>query len=638
MRRLILGTAGHIDHGKTSLVRALTGTDTDRLPEEKRRGITIDLGFAALTLNGTDLGIVDVPGHEALVRNMLAGATGIDFVLLAIAADEGVMPQTREHLSIMQLLEVDTLIVALTKADLVDRDWLDLVSNDVRDILADTRFEGAAVVPVSSVTGDGIPAIREAIAAAAERVAERSRTDVFRMPVDRAFTVHGTGTVVTGTVWSGQVRRDGQVTIMPDGRPARVRGLQVHGEPRDVAGAGERVALALAIDRETIARGDTLVSSDAWVSSMLITAQVRVLPDAERPLRHRQRVRFHLGTAEILARVAILETPEIRPGEQAWVQLRLEESCIARAGDRFVLRSYSPVHTIAGGTIAEPVPPKRKRMNPELTRSLDAILAGVTPADPPRAIVRAEALAAVVRLAGNVGVEVTALPLLLSIESGAVDRLIDAAGVNRIGSRVFPLGLRAAASRSVLAAIDARHADRPLSRGIPVAELRELSGVFGKDTVEAVIHELLAAGTLRTDDGLLARSGFSPKPDPAQARLVSALMGLIQAAALQPPTASELPPSLRDSTDLVPLVRLLEREGKIVILPQERFIDRPVLDRLIGDLDTRFVAGQALTTTDLKEAIPVSRKYLIPILEQLDRQGVTRRSGDTRVWLGGKYL
>ncbi|HEY0304241.1 MAG TPA: selenocysteine-specific translation elongation factor, partial [Longimicrobiales bacterium] len=364
MKQLILGTAGHIDHGKTSLVKALTGIDTDRLPEEKARGITIDLGFAHLQLEDMNVGIVDVPGHEGLIRNMLAGATGFDAVLLVVAADEGVMPQTREHIAIAKLLDVQRVVVAITKADVVDPEWLELVRADV-DTFVRAELGKVPVVPVSSVTGAGLPELRQALSAQLREAAERAEKDIFRMPIDRVFTVHGTGTVVTGTVWSGRASRQDMLRLLPSNRAVRVRGVQTHGAAIDAGGAGERAAFALSgVDRSDVSRGDALVDGGAWRAAHTITARIQMLPAYS--LTQRQRVRIHLGTAEVLARVVLLT--------KEWVQLRLEAPLVARARDRFVIRSYSPVATIGGGQVAE-LERFRKRLSDGdvglLTRILD---------------------------------------------------------------------------------------------------------------------------------------------------------------------------------------------------------------------------------------------------------------------------
>ena len=358
---MILGTAGHIDHGKTTLVRALTGVDTDRLPEEKRRGITIELGFAPLRLDGVGtIGVVDVPGHEGFVRTMLAGATGIDLALLVVAADESVMPQTREHFAILRLLGVTRGVVALTKCDLVDDEWRALVVEDVRALLADSPLADAAVVGTSSVTGAGLAELRAAIADAARAVPARAADDLFRMPVDRAFTIKGTGTVVTGTVWSGRLTRDGTVRVMPGDRTVRVRGLETHGDQVPVAEPGHRTAIALAgLDVADVQRGSFLVADAAWRPSNVLRAEVVLLDDAPQTLRARTAVRFHLGAADVGARV--VADGSLAPGERKFARIVLDEPVVLRAGDRFVLRSASPAATVGGGIVIDPFATRRAR-------------------------------------------------------------------------------------------------------------------------------------------------------------------------------------------------------------------------------------------------------------------------------------
>ena len=334
MPSLILGTAGHIDHGKTALVHALTGIDTDRLREEKERGITIDLGFAELSDGVRHMGVVDVPGHEGFIRNMVAGATGMDVVLLVIAADEGVMPQTREHLDIVTLLGVERLVVALTKADLVDEEWLEMVREEVQGLLAGGPYEGATILPTSVRTGAGVEALARTLLATAEQGSERDSTDPARLPVDRVFTVHGTGTVVTGTLRSGRLRIGDRVRVIPGELVARVRGLQVHGREVEEARLGERTAVALAgagTDRQTLARGQAVISGPGWAPASMLTARLRVLQGAGWRIARGQRVRVHLGTAEVMARCAVLEAEALEPGDEGWVQLRLEEPVPARA-------------------------------------------------------------------------------------------------------------------------------------------------------------------------------------------------------------------------------------------------------------------------------------------------------------------
>ncbi|MEX0909398.1 MAG: selenocysteine-specific translation elongation factor, partial [Gemmatimonadaceae bacterium] len=355
---MILGTAGHIDHGKTALVRALTGVDTDRLPEEKRRGITIDLGFAPLHLDGLGtIGVIDVPGHEAFVRTMLAGATGVDLALLVVAADEGVMPQTREHLTILTLLGVRAGVVALTKTDLVDADWLELVTADVAAVLEGSGLQRASIVPVSATTGAGLDDLRAAIRAAAASVIARDTDDLFRMPIDRAFSVHGTGTVVTGTVWSGTLRK-GAATVFPCALPVRVRDLQTHGASVESVSAASRAAVALSgATVEQAGRGAVLVAGEGWAESSVLLAEL-TLSGSHVAVTPRTRVRLHLGAADVGARARLFEP---RAGQiQQPARIRLDEPVVARAGDRFVLRAGSPLEVIAGGVVTDPLPADRR--------------------------------------------------------------------------------------------------------------------------------------------------------------------------------------------------------------------------------------------------------------------------------------
>ncbi len=621
MRRLILGTAGHIDHGKTALVRALTGVDTDRLPDEKRRGITIDLGFASLQHGDTTFGIVDVPGHEAFVRNMLAGATGIDVGLLVVAADEGVMPQTREHLAILDLLAVPALVVALTKCDLADSDWLELVTADVRDTLAHTSYASAAIVPVSAREGRGLDELIGALDAAANSAAARPVADLFRMPVDRAFTVHGTGTVTTGTIWSGTVAREETLRLLPGGTAARVRGLQSHGTKQDRLIAGQRAALALVgLDRANVSRGATLVREGGWRESGLITARVRLLPDAA-PLLTRRRIRFHLGTAEILGRAVLLDRETLAPGDEGWVQLRLESTVVARAGDRFVLRDYSPVHTIGGGRIVEPVAPRRRRLDPELAERLVRVLGP----DPDTALDTA------VRLAGVAGLPVEELSVRAAVTLPAAAAWLDSGAALRAG----PLVVHAAAvdrvARALVQTLTHHHEQEPLLPGLDLQLLRQAAP---RGTAAPVLD--LALGTL-THSGEVAVEGsqvrlaaHAPSPTAAQAAEIDRVAAAIREAGLAAVAPAELPPALAGLRELRRYLGWLEREGRVVGIPGDRWLDAEVLAEATVRIRRELGDRNDLSAADFRDALPVSRKYLIPILEHLDRTGVTRRTGDLR--------
>jgi selenocysteine-specific elongation factor len=620
MRRAVLGTAGHIDHGKTALVHALTGTDTDRLPEEKRRGITIDLGFAQLELDhGVLLAIVDVPGHEAFVRNMLAGASGIDLVMLVIAADEGVMPQTREHLAIIELLGIHCGVVALTKVDLVDDEWLELVREDVAGLLARSSLADAPVLPVSSRTGAGLEGLRAALGRVAAAAAARPTRDLFRMPIDRVFTVHGTGTVVTGTVWSGSVRRDEQVSIAPSGLSARVRTLQQHGLETGSVEAGARAAVALTgVHRHDTRRGETLVSDSAWTPSSMLTVELHVLHDAPAPVRPRQRVRAHIGTAEVMARVALIAEP-IEPGGHDIVQLRLESPVIARAGDRFVIRSYSPVHTIAGGTVLEPVPPKRKRLAPADREALTMLRSP------------GSALEGATQLAGAAGIELSALTVRAGLAPADVSAAVESSGtLLRDGPRVVRAGPLHACRQAVIDATAAFHAGYPLDDGLDREQLRRGMDRELQPLLETAITALAAEGAIAFVGHAIALAGHQPEPSAEQQVAIESVLAAYAAAALQPPDLDELPADLRDRPDLLLLLRHLEREGRLVRLTPSRWCDAATIAAAVVSLRSALPPSEPQPLAVYRQVLGASRKHLIPLLEFFDRTGVTRRHGDTR--------
>ncbi len=616
---MILGTAGHIDHGKTTLVRALTGVDTDRLPEEKRRGITIDLGFAPLVLDGIGtLGVVDVPGHEAFVRTMVAGATGIDLALLVIAADEGVMPQTREHLSILSLLGVQSGVVALTKCDLVDAEWLALVEEDVRATLAATSLAGAPLVAVSATTGSGIDDLRVALANAARAVPARAADDIFRLPIDRAFTVKGTGTVVTGTVWSGALGRDATVRLLPADVQVRVRALHSHGHTVEQVRAGDRAAIALAsVDLAQVARGAVLVQGSAWRSSRVLRADVALVADAPRALGPRSRVRLHLGTSEASARLVVAGGVLV-PGAGASARVVLDTPVVARAGDRFVLRSASPVATMGGGIVLDPLAPLRARAWPVEERSPDVLLARVI----------AESAAS--------GVAIGELPVRLGVSPARANALVATHGAWRVGDRLIGHAARDALSVDALAVLSAFHAEQPLEPGAPLQWLR--SRLRSPDDVSAALIAVLeSAGEIVVTHGLARRATFAPRLTAAQSALRDRAMELLVAQGQEPPAVDELAAELGvEPTTVTPILRLLAREGRIVAVEPTRYYAAEIVGGLVQRLQAGMSAGADYGPAELREMLGFSRKFLIPFLEFSDRAGHTirdvtgrRRSGGT---------
>ena len=583
MRLLILGTAGHIDHGKTALVRALTGTDTDRLPEEKRRGITIDLGFARLPLDDElELGVVDVPGHEAFVRNMLAGATGFDLALLVVAADEGVMPQTREHLAIIELLGVRAGVVALTKIDLVDEEWLALVLDDLRAELQASAFANAPIVPVSAVTGTGLDDLRGALARAAREARTRAGDDLFRLPIDRVFTVNGTGTVVTGTVWSGRVSAEDALVLLPAGLRVRVRGVQVHGQSAPTARAGQRAAIALAgVEREQVVRWQVLVRDEGWTPASLLTVRLHAISGTGWKLAQRQRVRFHLGTAELLGRIRLFGLEAVDADEpggtlEALAQIGLEAPVVARAGDRFVVRSYSPVTTIGGGIVLEPDAPRRRRLREGEPELLDALLGSA----PEAMLARSQLAGWNGALVGRLAVETPHAPAGIG---AALDVHVAAGALGRVGDRVFMGDVLARGREILLHAVASFHESSPLRAGIDRQELRRtLPPAAAPGLADALLDALLRDGSLvaRGERGeLLARAGFEPRLTDEQAAARDRILALYDAAELAPPTLEELPPELHQRRDFWPLLKLLESEGRLLAMAPETFVSAPAMTR-----------------------------------------------------------
>ncbi len=627
MRSVVIGTAGHIYHGKSALVKALTGTDPDRLKEEKDRGITIDLGFAHAQIGGLDMAFVDVPGHERFVKNMLAGVGGIDMVVLVIAADESVMPQTREHFAICRLLEVRSGLIVLTKADLVDADTLELAQLDARELVAGSHLAGAPIVAVSSKTGAGLDALKAGLAAVARGMPERAEAGAPRLPIDRVFSMRGFGTVVTGTLASGTLRVDEELVVLPSARRVKVRGLQVHGAARPSAGAGRRVAVNLGgVDVDEVDRGDTLTVPDAFDVTRRFDAIVDLLPDAK-PLRHGARVRFHHGTVELLARVSLVER-ELQPGQSSNARVRLEGPAVLTRGDRFIVRAYSPAITIGGGRVLDPLPAR----TPIRTAAAQARFARLNGPD-------ADAVSAFVEERRGAGLTLEALARRAGLTRDAVSKLtagLSAAGdVRVVGDEVFNAALVAALDRKLLAAIAEHHRASPMSEGVSREEAREK--VFGHASpalFEDALRRLAASGQLTGRDRL-AQPGRGVSLSPEESRAQEGLDRVFREAGLAPPdlvaaaAAAGVAPPVADRVS-----KLLIRQKTLVKIDTLLF-HTAALDRLKEEV--RALKGQGgpakVDVAGFKERYGISRKYAIPLLEWLDRERVTRRVGDARVVL-----
>ena len=632
-RHVVVGTAGHIDHGKTALVKALTGIDTDRLPEEKARGITIDLGFAFLEEpDGLTIEIVDVPGHERFVKNMLAGVGGIDLAMLVIAADEGVMPQTREHLAICSLLHIKAGLVALTKTDLVEADWLELVRDDVATLVRGTFLEGGPVVAVSAKTGQGLAELRAALRDLASRAQARVSDQLPRLPIDRVFTVKGFGTVVTGTLMVGRLGVDDRVEVYPRGVQAKIRGLQTHGHAVEGALAGQRTAINLqGLERAAIDRGDVVGLPGTLVPSVLVDGTLELLPDAPRPVKSRDRVRFHVGTSEVMARVLLLGQPELTPGESAFARFRLEAPVVALPGDRFVVRSYSPMVTIGGGTLLDIDPPRFKRKAPALAAHL-ALLQRGSPEEVVEEHVRHVGVsgARAAALSGRVPFGPDRLRALLrTLEAAgrvvAIDRdwFIHPESVARLRARV-------------VAALGEFHGANRLRPGMSREELRSRAGAADERVFGAVLATLDAEGTVRIDRDKVRLASHEVRLDPAQQRIVERLEEEFLRAEAAPPSPQEaLGRAGAAGDEDHELFQVLVEGKKLVRVKESLFFHARALETIQDRLVTLLRERKEIGPGDVKDLLGISRKYAIPLLEYFDARRVTTRVGEKRVLRGG---
>jgi selenocysteine-specific elongation factor len=632
-KHVVVGTAGHIDHGKTSLVKALTGIDTDRLPEEKARGITIDLGFAFLEEpGGLTIEIVDVPGHERFVKNMLAGVGGIDLAMLVIAADEGVMPQTREHLAICSLLHIKAGLIALTKADLVEPDWLELVREDVAGSVRDTFLAGAPILPVSAKTGQGLGDLRAALRALAEAVPPRGTDQLPRLPIDRVFTVKGFGTVVTGTLTAGALGVDDRVEVYPRKTEAKIRGLQTHSHPVTSARAGQRTAVNLqGLERAAIARGDVVGLPGTLVPSLLVDGTLELLKDAPRPLRSRARVRFHVGTSEIMARALLLDRTELAPGETSFARFRLEGPLVARPGDRFVVRSYSPVVTIGGGTLLDVDPPRFKRKGPALVAHLTLLQTGN-----PEAVLEEH-----VRHVGAAGVRLGTLagrvPFGPAELRGLLDALQAAGRVIAVDRDWFIHPDSFARLRTlVVEALAAFHHASPLKPGMSREELRSRAGGADERVFAFLLSALGVDGTVKTERDKVRLASHEVRLSPEQQRIIDRLEEDFLRAEAAPPSAEEaLGRAGLGGDEEHELFQVLVQAGKLVRVKESLFFHTRALDAIQTKLVALLRERKEIGPADIKDLLGISRKYAIPLLEFFDQRRVTARVGERRILRAG---
>jgi selenocysteine-specific elongation factor len=632
MKHLILGTSGHIDHGKTSLVKALTGIDTDRLKEEKARGITIELGFAHLELpGGIRFGIVDVPGHEKFVRAMVAGVGGMDLVMMVIAADEGIMPQTREHLDILRLLGIKCGLVALTKRDLVDREWLELVTLEVRDFVAGSFLEGAMIVPVSSHSGEGLEKLRSELVRLASGVDEKRREGSFRLPVDRVFSVAGFGTVVTGTLLSGEIRVGDKLELLPSGREGRVRGIQAHGEKSEQGQAGQRLAVNIqGVNLDQAHRGNVVVPPGVFRPTRAVDVRLDYLASAPRELKHRSTLRLHSATYEVPAQVILLDRDALQPGESAHAQLRLKEPALLLSGDSYILRISAPATTVGGGVVLDPFPPRRRRRSSEALELLEAF--GQDEHQRIIALIIAQSLLSGVSFddillrcgAPRKATEAALTALLTSGEVLQVTReprmfLVKAAFET----------LKKGLVDELAAFLDAN----PLKEGMGKEELKTR---LPKRSDPRFFTPLLSAlekdGSVIPDRDIVKLGGKVVRKNATADDLSGKVAQFLNEGDIEPPTVREVMERFRcDEKTVRDNLALLARNGEVVRISSDLFYSLAALTGLREKLVACLREKGEITPPEYRELTGLSRKFLIPLLEYFDSEKLTIRVGDKRV-------
>lgn len=631
MKQIILGTAGHIDHGKTSLIKALTGIDTDRLKEEKLRGITIELGFASLELpSGQRVGIVDVPGHEKFIRNMVAGATGIDIVAMVIAADEGVMPQTKEHLDICTLLDIRHGVIVLSKIDLVDDEWLELVMDDVRDFTKGTFLEGAPIIPVSSTTGVGLSDLIHSLERLCTTIPQRSSLGLFRLPVDRVFVMRGFGTVVTGSLVSGNIHVGETIMIYPEEIQAKVRGIQVHNQNVDMAVAGMRTAINLqGLEKSAIKRGDVVARPYTMRPSYMLDVSLTYLKGNDKPLKNRTRVRFHAGTNEILGLIILLDREELAPGEEGIAQIRLDAPTVAMKDDRFVIRSYSPIYTVGGGLIINPIPRKHKRFKDRMV----ADLRGLIKSDPEGIITYHTARSGLMGIGFNDLIIVT--NMTETILDQHINRLLSRKVIIQVDSedRMF---IHSSAfnklCEKVVSVLESYHQKNPLKGGMPKEELKSrLPALLESKLFNRAVLELTKKGEIIQEKDTIRLSGHTVALKANQIKIRQKIEQTYLQSGLQPPYFKDILESIGEDTNEAKevLFHMLE-EGLLIKVKENLFFHKDVLERLKNDLVDYLKRNGEINTQQFKEITHTSRKYTIPLIEYFDSTKVTIRIGDVR--------
>ena len=632
MKHFIIGTAGHVDHGKTALIKAITGIDTDRLKEEKERGISIELGFASLTLpNGRTFGIVDVPGHERFIRNMVSGASGIDMVIMVIAADEGVMPQTREHLHICSLLGIKKGLVALTKVDMVTEEWRDLVKDDVHEFLKGTFLEASPVIPVSSITGAGLEELLDAFGRVASEIEGESDAGIFRLPVDRAFTMKGFGTVVTGTLISGDIKLGEEVEILPTGVTAKVRGIQIHNQSATIAEAGQRTAINLqGVEKDTIVRGDVLARPRTLKPSIRLDVCVEYLSNNSRRLKNRNLVRFHVGTNEAIGRIILLDREDVEPGAKASAQVVLESPIVAMARDRFVIRSYSPVTTIGGGMIVDPLPKKHKRNSEKVNHEIDLLHDGTD----------TERAAIIIERSGIEGIGISELEMRTGVHQNILKDILGTLSSKKQvvvldvdESRIISFSIYQNLQGRILLEMRAYHERYPLKEGVSKEELRSTAGQFARPRLfNMAVRELEKRGEIVVERENIRLSGHRVDLKGELEDIRSKIAEIYMDAGLTPPSIKELMEKFAGQRSLAEsVINVMLKEGSLVKINEDLYFHKEVLTRLREDYKSLLVRDGKATPASMKELTSLSRKFIIPLMEYFDITKLTIRAGDHRI-------
>lgn len=627
MKNIIIGTAGHVDHGKTRLIKALSGIDTDRLEEEKKRGITIELGFAHIPNDaGYNIGVIDVPGHEKFIKNMLAGIGGIDFVLFVVAADEGIMPQTREHFEILSALGIDDGIIAITKTDMVDAEWLEMLTEEVQEYFRGSFLEGKPIIPVSAATGDNLDLLMDAIIEKCDRENKRrEEKELFRLPVDRVFTMQGYGTVVTGTLMDGSVSTGDEVLIYPEGRKAKIRGIQTYGKETDTALAGQRTAINLSgVDKDEIKRGDVLARRGSAVSTMMLDVKLKIFNSADKTVLNNSRVHLYTGASEVLCKVILLDRDALTAGEECYAQLRLEEPVAVRRGDRFIIRFYSPMISIGGGRIIDALPAKHKRNKEEVLGGMEILDSGST-----EEIILAKAGERRFLKQDEMAEE---LGLLKSEMSDAADKEIAAGRLIRLPDRTLMSERKFSYLKTgVEQLINDYHGANPLADGIPRQELlSRLAGswhIEDEKLIQALVKYLIERGVIEDMGRAIALAGFSIEYSEEQLAVKDEIAGMYKDAGIEMIKTEDVIKTGGDAGLARAILEDLAEEGIIVKLNPSYYIDSEAWMEAIEAAGS-FSGG--FTLAEFRDKLGTSRKYASELLTSMDKKGITRFNGDAR--------